>query len=60
MAENGMIMGGVFYAAVKDDYNDCPESCDLIIKCNENNTAPCLLFGEKHHFEKRSTNIKTK
>jgi hypothetical protein len=52
---DGIIINGIFHEAVKDNHTDCPDSCSIINECNEKKSgAPCLLFGEKTHFEKRN------
>lgn len=48
---NRIIIGGVVYNAVEDNSTDCPDDCALSDVCNTTGASPCLLYGDKFHFE---------
>lgn len=50
-AMNKIIIGGVVYNTVEDTNSDCPKDCALSDVCNTSGASPCLLFGDKFHFE---------
>lgn len=48
---NKIIIGGVVYFAVEDNSTDYPDDCALRDVCNKTSASPCLLYGDKYHFE---------